>query len=173
MIDVTKLIDEQLKSTRLEILVFGPAIDPPSTDAHIASLQAKRRQIKQKLIDGGHSAAFGEDVVNTSLPAYLADPLLQEIVAMRAADLIIVLVGSPGSIAEATMICGDRELCGKAEFYCFDEHSGGLVVRHLKHMEAHGATCKLVSLAEVQACHLTASVLERVRAVQVGKAFLF
>ncbi len=75
----------------------APAVAPPSTDAHVASFQEKRKQIRQKLIEEGHSAAFGEDVVDPTLPAYLADPLLQEIVAMRAADLIIVLVGSPGA----------------------------------------------------------------------------
>jgi hypothetical protein len=173
MIDVKKLIEDHLKSTKLDILVFGPAVDPPSKDPHVASLQVKRKDIKQTLIDEGHSAAFGEDVVNSTLPAPISDPLLQEIVAMRAADLIIVLVGAPGAIFEAATIAREKELCGKAQFYCFEDHKDGLVVRHLQYMSAHGATCRLVSLAEVQACKLKAVVLEKVRAVQVGKAFLF
>lgn len=173
MIDVKTLIENQLKDTRLEILVFGPAVDPPSSDPYVASLQVKRKEIKQRLIDEGHSAAFGEDVVDPSLSAHLADPLVQEIVAMRAADLIIVLVGSPGAIAEATTIARDKELCGKAGFYCFEDHKAGLVVQHLQFMANYGATCQLVSLAEVQACNLTGAVLEKVRAVQIGKAFLF
>jgi len=173
MIDVKALIQKQLSDTKLEILVFGPAITPPSADARTASLQLKRQAIKQRLIDEGHSAKFGEDVVDPSLPSHLADPLTQEIVAMRAADLIIVLVGSPGSLVEGARISAERELCGKTQFYCFEEHKDGLAVRHFLQMEAHGATCRLVSLADVQACHLTGAVLDRVQAIQVGKAFLF
>jgi hypothetical protein len=173
VIDVKALIDKQLKETQLEILVFGPAVDPPSTDPYVASFQNKRREIKQRLIDEGHSVAFGEDIFDPSLPAHVADPLLQEIVAMKAADLIIVLVGSPGAIAEAKTVTGDKQLCQKAGFYCFDDHKGGLVAQHLQFMSKYGATCDLVSLPAVQACHLTAAILDRVRAVQVGKAFLF
>jgi hypothetical protein len=173
MINVKKLIEDQLKKTRLEILVFGPAVHPPSADRYVASLQVKRKEIKQRLIDEGHDAAFGEDVVDPSLPAHLADPLLQEIVAMRAADLIIVLVGSPGAIIEAAAIAREKELCAKAEFYCFEDHKDGLVVQHLRLMATYGAAFRLVSLAEVEACNLTAAVLKKVRAVHVGKAFLF
>jgi hypothetical protein len=173
MIDVKKLIKDQLRDTKLEILVFGPAVNPLSADPHIASLQLKRQEIKTKLISEGHSANFGEDVVDPSLPSQLADPLTQEIVAMRAADLIIVLVGSPGSLVEATAISAELELCGKTQFYCFEEHKDGLAVRHFRHMETYGATCRLVSLADVQACRLTGAVLDRVQAVQAGKAFLF
>jgi len=173
MIDVKKLIEDQLKNTRLEILVFGPAVDPPSSDPYVASFQTKRNDIKKKLIDEGHSASFGEDLVDPSLPPQLSDPLVQEIAAMRAADLIIVLVGSPGAVTEATTITHHRDLCGKAAFFCFEDHQGGLVVQHLQHMAAHGATCRLVSLGDVQACHLTAIILEKVQAIQIGKAFLF
>lgn len=173
VIDVKGLIATQLKDTKLEILVFGPAVDPPSGDPFVASLQNKRKEIKKRLLDEGHSVAFGEDVFDASMPAHLADPLLQEIVAMRAADLIIVLVGSPGAIAEASTITRDQNLCQKTGFYCFEEHKGGLVVQHLQFMSRYGATCDLVSLAYVQACNLTKSVIEKVQAVQVGKAFLF
>jgi len=173
MIDVKILIEKQLKDTKLDILVFGPAIHPVSANPHTSSLQLKRQQIKQRLIDEGHSAMFGEDIVDSSLPSYLADPLTQELVAMRAVDLIIVLVGSPGSLVEAAAIATERELCQKTQFYCFDEHKDGLAVQHFRHMENYGATCTLVTLADVQACHLTGAVLDRVRAVQIGKAFLF
>ena len=69
---------------------------------------------------------------------------------MRAADLIIVFVGSPGAIAEAITISRDRALCGKASFYCFEDHKDGLVVKHLEFMAAYGTNCQLVSLAQVQ-----------------------
>ncbi len=173
MIDVKALISKQLNDTLLEILVFGPAVDPPSPDPHVASFQAKRKEIKARLIDEGHSVAFGEDIFDPTLPAHLADPLLQEVVAMNAADLIIVLVGSPGAIAEAKTITSKKELCQKTKFFCFEDHKDGLVAQHLQFMSQYGSTCSLVSLPAVQACHLTGTVLDQVRAVQVGKAFLF
>ncbi len=173
MIDVRALIDAQLKGTKLEILVFGPAVDPPSGDPYVASLQVKRKEIRKQLEDEGHSVAFGEDIVDTSLPAHLADPLLQEIVAMRAVDLIIVLVGAPGALFEASSIAREKALCQKAGFYCFDEHKDGLAVKHLRFMSRYGATCDLLTLAAVQACHLATAVMDKVQAVQAGKAFLF
>ena len=81
MIDVRAAIEKHLSETRLEILVFGPAIEPASHDPYIASLQRKRQEIRSRLVADGHSAAFGEEVVDPSLPAHLSDPLLQEIVA--------------------------------------------------------------------------------------------
>jgi hypothetical protein len=87
VIDVKGLIDAQLKDTKLEILLFGPAVDPPSGDPYVASLQNKRKEIKKRLLTEGHSVSFGEDIFDASMPAHLADPLLQEIVAMRAVDL--------------------------------------------------------------------------------------
>jgi hypothetical protein len=173
VIDVKALAAARLKATKLEILVFGPAMDPPSLDPYVASLQAKRMEIKRRLIAEGHSVAFGEEVFDPAMPAHLASPLLQEIVAMHAADLIIVLVHSPGSILEAGAIVSKQELCPKARFYCFEEHKDGFVVKHLRSLAAYGATCDLVSLTAVQACHLTSTVMDRVQDIQAGKAFLF
>jgi hypothetical protein len=173
MIDVRAAIEKHLSETRLEILVFGPAIEPASHDPYIASLQRKRQEIKSRLVADGHSAAFGEEVVDPSLPAHLSDPLLQEIVAMGEADLILVLVGSPGSILEAQAIAGRRELCSKTAFYCFAEHKHGLVVQHLQFMSTFGATCELVTLQDVSDCHLTTTILAKVASIQVAKAFLY
>jgi hypothetical protein len=172
MMDVRALIDRHLRATKLEILVFGPAVHPPSTDPYVASLQQKRKQIKERLLSEGHNALFGEDIVDPSLPSHLTDPLLQEVVAAGEADLIVVLVGSPGSIFEAQAISSRRELCAKAAFYCFEDHEDGLVVQHLRYMRTFGATCQLVSLADVNACHLTAAVLDKVAAIQIAKALL-
>ena len=72
MIDVRSLLDKHMRATKLEILVFGPAIDPVSKDPYIASLQRKRKQIKDCLRAEGHDALFGEDVVDPSLPARAA-----------------------------------------------------------------------------------------------------
>lgn len=173
MIDVDALGKKTLSETKLEILVFGPAVDPPSSDPYTASLQVKRKEIKKRLIDEGHNAAYGEDVVAASLPAHIPDPLIPEIIAMRAADMIILLLGGAGPILEARTITAQQELCSKTSFYCFEEYKDGLVVRHLQSMTVLGATCELTSLADVQACHLTTAILKKVRAIQTAKAFLY
>jgi len=173
VIDIRALIDQHMNATKLDILVFGPAVDPPSSDPFIASMQTKRQEIRKRLQNAGHNCLFGEDVVDPALPAHLADPLLQETVAMKAADLIIVLVGAPGSIAEAKTITTHKDLCAKAAFYCFEDHKDGLVAKHLQFMTNYGATFTLVRLPDVVACQLTGTVLDRVLAVQAGKAFLF
>ena len=170
---VQQQIAAQLRETRLEILVFGPAVEPPAQDPLTASLQVKRQQMKQLLTDDGHSVSFGEDVVDLSLPSPLSSPLLQEVAAMRNADFIVVLVLSPGSIAEAVLITTDQDLCKKVMFYCLEEHRTGLVVQHLEHCENLGAGLRIVSRDEVDRCRLAGDVLERVRFLHAAKAFLF
>lgn len=168
-----QLIAAQLKATRLEILVFGPAVAPRAEDVVTASLQDKRTEMKEALTAAGHSVSFGEDVVDLTLPSPLSDPLIQEVAAMAAADLIIVLVSSPGSIAEATIITTKRDLCTKAAFYCLEEHRRGLVVRHLEACQHFGASCSVVTRESVERCDLMGEVLDKVGAVHVGKALLF
>ena len=170
---VQEQIAAQLSETRLEILVFGPAVEPRAEDPLTASLQVKRQQMKELLTEEGHSVSFGEEVVDSSLPAALSSPLLQEVAAMRDADFIVVLVSSPGSIAEAALITTDQDLCKKVMFYCLEEHRTGLVVRHLKYCENLGAGCRIVSRDEVDRCRLAGDVLERVRFLHAAKAFLF
>ncbi len=173
MRDVRSLIRDQLRAVRLDVLVFGPALDPPSGDPYIAALQIKRQEIRDRLIAEGHSARFGEEVVDPSLPPLLADPLLQEVAVMREADFIVVLVGSPGTLIEGKAITHDPSLRSKAAFYCFDEHKDGIAVKHFIWAGEHaGSTCQLTTLPDVQACHLTTAVLEKIQTVQLARAFL-
>ena len=116
---------------------------------------------------------FGEDVVDLSLPNFLSSPLLQEVAAMRDADFIVVLVYSPGTIAEATLITTQQELCGKVMFYCLEEHRTGIVVRHLEYCENLGAGCRFVTREEIEQCELAGDVVERVRSLHAAKTFLF
>lgn len=171
--DIKAAISAQLDATRLDVLVFGPAIAPPSTDPYVASLQQKRVAIRDALIAAGHNALFGEDVVDPTLPKHLADPLIQELMAMRSADMIVVLVYTPGAVMEATAIAREKQLCAKTIFYCFAEHKDGLVGQHLLFAQTLGAVCQLITLPDVSACHLTTAVITRVEAVRVGKAFVF
>lgn len=170
---VQQQIAAQLDQTKLQILVFGPAVEPPAQDPLTASLQAKRVQMRDLLTEEGHSVSFGEDVVDSTLPSPLSSPLLQEVAAMRDADFIVVLVLSPGSIAEAALITTEPELCRKVMFYCLEEHRTGLVVQHLQYCENLGAGCRIVSRHEVTECSLAGDVVDKVRFLHAAKAFLF
>lgn len=170
---VRELIEEQMRNSPLDILLFGPAISPANPDPYISSLQAKRAQIRDVLTDEGHIVQYGEDVYDPTLPPYLKSPLVQEIAAMRDADMVIVLVASPGSIAESTAMSMKKEILPRSSFYCFTEHKGGLVANHLESVPMYGGHMEYMSLSSVQACNLTASVLDRVRKIHVAKTFLF
>ena len=171
--NVEQRIAQERHETTLEILVFGPAIEPRAEDPLTASLQDKRQEMKRLLMEEGHAVYYGEDVVDPTLSSPLANPLIQEVAAMRSADFIVVLVSSPGSIAEAVLITTKQELLKKVAFYCLEEHRDGLVARHLEHCEPLGAICRIVSREDVERCELATDVLTKVEALRVAKAFLF
>ena len=171
--NVEQRIAEELRDTTLEVLVFGPAVEPRAEDPLTARLQDKRQEMKRALTAQGHTVYYGEDVVDPGLSSPLSDPMIQEVAAMRSADFIIVLVSSPGSIAEAVLITTQQELCKKVIFYCLDEHRRGLVVQHLEHCASLGAICRIVSREAVDRCELTTEVVEKVETLRVAKAFLW
>ena len=103
-LDVKALAAKELAKVKLRILLFGPQVTPPSDNPYIACLQVKRETIRNELEAVGHEVLYGEDFVDPSLPPPLSNPAYQEIAVMRDADLIVVLVASPGSIGEATLI---------------------------------------------------------------------
>ena len=117
--------------------------------------------------------SYGKEPHPSTLSGPLADPLIQEVAAMRSADFIVVLVSSPGSIAEAVLITTQQELLKKVAFYCMEEHRDGVVVRHLAYCEPLGAICRLVSREDVDRCELATHVLRTVEALRIAKAFLF
>ena len=90
-------VEEQLKQEEqiaFNILVWGMS---PDRDTPITR---KRIEIGNQLIEQGHNAMFSEDLTNLCSDLDLSEAS-RELAQAREADFIIVLVeGSPGSMAE-------------------------------------------------------------------------
>jgi hypothetical protein len=161
--DIRELIKESLDTIKLNISIFGPQVDPPSTDERTCNLQLKRAQIRDKLTGLGHNARYAGELVDPSL----GNVLLQEELIMREYDLIITLVGSPGSIIETGFIARNPYLAQKAQLFMDAAHTGGLVAEACRLAEAMGAFFKEYEYPkDLVDCHLLGFALARVAAVQ-------
>lgn len=98
--DIAELLRASQDAKKLDILVFGPQVDPLSTDERTRNLQLKRIQIYETLAAEGHNARYAEELVDPSL----GNMLYQEELLMSEFDVIITLVGSPGANMEAGII---------------------------------------------------------------------
>ncbi len=168
---IEELLAEALERNRLSVLVFGPALDRDPENEFVRELQRKRRDIRLALEQDGHDVRYGEEVVKPDLPPPTDNPLLQELLLMRAFDLIVVLVHTPGTIAEATCVALRPELAPKAVLFIWDQHHGGFAWNACRLAENLGAVLsEFVFPADIQDCHLLTRILERARGIQMGKA---
>lgn len=170
-LDVKALAAKELAKVKLRILLFGPQVTPPSDNPYIACLQVKRETIRNELEAVGHEVLYGEDFVDPSLPPPLSNPAYQEIAVMRDADLIVVLVASPGSIGEATLIVREDGLRRKSHFFCFSEHAAGFVVSMVTPLIPVGLCVDLTSLDDTTACQITGVITEKAEHLRYAKAF--
>jgi hypothetical protein len=167
---IEQLLAEALQQNKLNVLVFGPALDRNPENDFVAELQRKRRDIRAALEQDGHDVRYGEEVVKPDLPPPTDNPLLQELLLMRAFDLIVVLVHTPGTIAEATCVALRPELAPKAHLFICEEHRGGLAWNACRLAEQQGAALNEFTFpTDLRDCHLLTRVLERARKIQVGK----
>jgi hypothetical protein len=95
---------EKIKSTKLNILVWGPG----SASSKLA--RKKREEIKEMLCKLGHDARFSEDFE----PKTDLVTKLEELGQIRAADMAIVLLeDAPGALAETHDFAGKADLAWK------------------------------------------------------------
>jgi len=154
------------------VLLFGPAVAPPSSDDHIRSLQDKRVEIRRRMEEEGYTVVYGEDLKADGVPPAFSKPEILETQAMRMADMIVVLLGSPGSLVESGWIRVRREFCAKTQLFYFNAHRAGLASASLDSAVHLGLALNGMDLEQVQACQLTGTVLEKARAVHAHKTFL-
>lgn len=167
------LIADALDPIKLRILVFGPQVKHPSADERTKNLQGKRVEIRQSLERGGHDVKYAEDLVDPSIDGPYSNPVLQEILLMAEYDLIIVLVGSPGSIVEATIIGTKPRLAQKSALYLDRDHVDGLAGQTCALARELGAYFHAYDYpADLTDCHLLTSVVNRVATVKLGKYLL-
>lgn len=171
--DVKLLIANAVDSIKLKILVFGPQVHTPSTDVRMSKLQAKRREIREKLELLGHHVKYAEDLVDPNLSGPAGNAFFQELVIMREYDLIITIVESPGSIVEATAISGRPSLAQKAALFLDESYANGLVAQACDNAADMGAYYKTYSYPkDLDDCHLYGHVLDRAKRVQKMKYLL-
>jgi hypothetical protein len=96
-----KAFIKQVQKVSLSILVWGPN---PGSESPAA---VKRNEIRQDLINLGHNAMFSEDL---HVSTRNVSEKTKELAQACAADLIIILVDSPGAIAEFEGLCDRPEI---------------------------------------------------------------
>lgn len=161
--DIHTLLRESIEAIKLNILVFGPQVTTLSADEPTRNLQLKRKQIREELEKLGHNPRYAEELVDPSL----GNMMMQEELIMREYDLIITLVGSPGSIMEASFIARNPQLAQKSQLFMDAAHTGGLVADGCRLAEELGAYFKeYVYPTDLVDCHLLSFVKERVAAAQ-------
>ena len=163
---VFKLKYEQLqqavKQTPLAILVWGPG-------ASAGDLYQKRLQIRDELRRRGHAALFSEELED-SAPTSLSQKGI-EFLQAQAADLIVVMQASYGSVAEVHDFAEHRVINFKLLIFIDERATDGY--------SYHGALSELKALYnnietykypdDITQCHLLTKVLEKVNVLQMVK----
>ncbi|MBY2937192.1 hypothetical protein [Rhizobium leguminosarum] len=168
-VGVQDLIESALGAIKLNILVFGPTLKAVSTDESTRHLQDKRRQIRDELALLGHNVQYAEDLVDPSL----GNMVFQEQIIMREYDLIITLVGSPGTIVEATMISQKSELAQKSQLFLDSRFTDGLTAEACRLAHDIGAFyLEYEYPKDLVECHLLGYAKERVHKAQLVRYFI-
>jgi hypothetical protein len=171
--DIKTLIANVVDAIKLKILVFGPQVHTPSSDLRTAKLQGKRKEIRAKLESLGHHVKYAEDLVDPHLSGPTGNAFFQELVIMKEYDLIVTIVDSPGTIAEATAISLTPSIALKSSLFLDGAYVGGLVEQTCRNAEDIGAHFKTyVYPDDLDNCHLYGYVLDRVSKIQKMKYLL-
>jgi hypothetical protein len=170
---ITTLVSGAIDAIKIKILVFGPQVHTPSPDPRTAKLQNKRIEIRARLEAQGHDVKYAEDLVDPSLAGPAGNPFFQELVIMREYDLIVTIVDSPGSIAEATAMAMKPHLAQKASLFLDQAYSTGLVHATCKNAEDLGAHFQTYEYpGDLDNCHLLGFISTRVVKIQKMKYLL-
>lgn len=158
-----------LRSIKLKILVFGPSPLGTHASPFEAELGRKRADIRDALNADGHAAVFPEDLLKGTTDPAIDNPYLWELSLVREYDLVVHLVGSPGSIDELSLF-HRPELALKATFFFNRAHITGLPFAHATTLENIGATLQTYLYPDdLASCNLMTQVKNKVHKVQIGK----
>ncbi len=151
-----------VKQVPLAILVWGPG-------ASAGDLYRKRLQIRDELRRLGHAAFFSEDLVN-SAPDSLSQKGI-EFLQAQAADLIVVMQASYGSVAEVHDFASFRVVNSKMLIFidqaAKDGYSYQGALAELRALYNNVETYKYPE--DIVECHLLTKVIEKVNVYQMVK----
>ncbi len=155
-------LEQAVKQTPLAILVWGPG-------ASAGDLYQKRLQIRDELRRRGHAAFFSEELEDSSqgLPSQKGIEFLQA----QAADLIVVMQASYGSVAEVHDFAEHRVINFKMLIFIDEKATDGYSYRgalaELKALYNNVETYKYPE--DIVQCHLLTKVVEKVNVLQMVK----
>lgn len=168
---VQELMTQGISNSRLNILVFGPQVQILlENDERTRNLQNKRIEIREELEFLDHNVKYAEDIVDPSLGGPLSNATLQEIAIMKEYDFVVVLVDSPGSHVEATLISVNPSIAQKASLFLDSDFSQGLVAEACKLAEISGAKFRTYQYPnDLIDCNLLTFIKQRVIEIQTIK----
>jgi hypothetical protein len=155
-------LTKEVQQTPLMILVWGPGESQ-------RDLYRKRLQIRDRLRELGHAAFFSEEL-ETSAPATMSQKGI-EFLQAQAADFIVIMQASYGSIAEVHDFASFRVINFKMLIFIDEKAQDGYSYRgaltELKTLYNNVETYKYPE--DVTQCRLLAKVLEKVAVLQTVK----
>ncbi len=155
-------LQNSVKQTPLAILVWGPG-------ASAGDLYQKRLQIRDELRRRGHAAFFSEELEGNS-PDSLSQKGI-EFLQAQAADLIVVMQASYGSVAEVHDFAEHRVINFKMLIFIDEKATDGYSYRgalaELKTLYNNVETYKYPE--DIVQCHLLTKVIEKVNVLQMVK----
>lgn len=155
-------LQQAVQQTPLAILVWGPG-------ASAGDLYQKRLQIRDELRRRGHAAFFSEEL-GDSTPTSLSQKGI-EFLQAQAADFIVVMQASYGSVAEVHDFAEHRVVNFKMLIFIDERAVDGYSYRgaltELKTLYNNVETYKYPD--DITQCHLLTKVLEKVNVLQMVK----
>jgi hypothetical protein len=155
-------LQQAVKQTPLAILVWGPG-------ASAGDLYRKRLHIRDELRRRGHAAFFSEELAGGA-PDSLSQKGI-EFLQAQAADLIVVMQASYGSVAEVHDLAEHRVINFKMLIFVDETATDGYSYRgalaELKALYNNVETYKYPE--DIVQCHLLTKVIEKVNVLQMVK----
>ena len=158
-------LTKKVAETPLCVLVWGPEREKGG------QLYSKRRQIRRVLRANGYAAVFSEEV-DIDCKVQYASSRARELLEAVADDFIVVLYGSPGSIAEVHDFADlDEELGRKNVGFQDSRYMKGYGSSGLLHdlNTLYGNVHEYHYPADITKCHLLDAVEKRLRVLRVAK----
>jgi hypothetical protein len=167
---VPELLEQNIHSIKLNILLFGPSLEGTSRSDREESLRNKRRAIRLNLENAGHRVDYPEEIIDRNLPEPALNPALQELLIAREYDLIVNLVETPGTIFEAGMFATKPDIASKSILFICEEFRDGLPYKGCQQYKTlEGQLFEFKYPDDIVACHLVGKVAEQISRIQIGR----
>ncbi|MES9905502.1 MAG: hypothetical protein ABW168_22845 [Sedimenticola sp.] len=165
---VKELLDENVNSISLKILLLGPQVNNLSDDQRILELQNKRLEIKGALSSLGHTVSYPEDIIDDGSPDPGVGVLHKELLIMNQYDVIVALIGSPGTFVEIGIIASRPQIATKSTLYIDEEEKDGFVMKACQDAEFIGADYNTFKYPEdLTECNLLGFIKKKISSVQM------